>query len=100
MIGKAGQNTNMNGSDAFRSDNIASKLIIEDHLKGMLAKSQNTHYKPWNNKYAPKNPHSPFGDFPKSHINKSVKGTKLDQVHENSQAATLISKQNSSQKNV
>jgi len=90
MIGKAGQNTNMNGSDAFRSDNIASKLIIEDHLKGMLAKSQNTHYKPWNNKYAPKNPHSPFGDFPKSHINKSVKGTKLDQVHESSQAATLI----------
>jgi len=37
-----------------------------------------------------KNPHSPFGDFPKSHINKPAKTTKLDQVHENSHASTNI----------
>jgi len=67
---------------------MASRLIVEDHLRGMLSKSQNVNYKPWNNKWAPKNPHSPFGDFPKEHMNKSTKGTTLDQVHESSHATT------------
>jgi len=71
-----------------RKENMASRLIVEDHLRGMLSKSQNVNYKPWNNKWAPKNPHSPFGDFPKEYINKTTKGTKLDQVHENSHATT------------
>jgi hypothetical protein len=34
-------------------------------LKGIISKSSNVSYKPWKNKFAPKNPHSPFGDFPK-----------------------------------
>jgi hypothetical protein len=90
MIGKTGSN-NMTGSiSAPTKDNIASKMIIEDHLKGMLAKSQNAHYKPWKNQFAPKNPHSPFGDFPKTHLNKTTKSTKLDQVHEESHASTKI----------
>jgi hypothetical protein len=67
---------------------MASRLIVEDHLRGMLSKSQNVNYKPWNNKWAPKNPHSPFGDFPKEYMSKSTKGTKLDQVHESSHATT------------
>jgi len=37
----------------------------EDQLKGMLSKQANEAYRPWKNQYAPKNPHSPFGDFPK-----------------------------------
>lgn len=87
MIGK--QSTGgMGGSDSFKKDNIASKLIVEDHLKSMLAKSQNTNYKPWKNDQAPKNPHSPFGDFPKSHMTKTASPTKLDQVHETSHATT------------
>jgi len=57
----------------------------------MLAKSQNTNYKPWNNKWAPKNPHSPFGDFPKTHINKNTKPVKYDQVHDSSHAHSKIS---------
>jgi len=78
----------MGGSDSFKKDNIASKLIVEDHLKSMLAKSQNTNYKPWKNDQAPKNPHSPFGDFPKTHITKVASPSKLDQVHETSHATT------------
>jgi len=40
-------------------------VIINDQLRGMVSKSSNVNYKPWKNKFAPKNPHSPFGDFPK-----------------------------------
>jgi len=87
MIGKSATNTI---SDSVRKDNIASKMIVEDHLKAMLAKSQNAHYKPWKNQYAPKNPHSPFGDFPKSHLTQTAKTTKLDQVHETSHAITKL----------
>jgi hypothetical protein len=41
---------------------------VEDHLKGMLAKSANGVYRPWKNNFAPKNPHSPFGDFPGEYL--------------------------------
>jgi len=41
----------------------------------MLSKNANYCYKPWANKYAPKNPHSCFGDFPKEYM-KNVKPTK------------------------
>jgi hypothetical protein len=34
----------------------------------MLSKNENKNYKPWKNKFAPKNPHSPFGDFPKEYL--------------------------------
>jgi hypothetical protein len=77
-----------NTIDSSRKENMASRLIVEDHLRGMLSKSQNVNYKPWNNKWAPKNPHSPFGDFPKEYLNKATKGNKLDQVHESSHAVT------------
>jgi len=90
MIGNADHHTAMNGTTDLKRENIASKLIVEDHLKSMLAKSKNTNYKPWKNNYAPKNPHSPFGDFPKSHINPNTKPAKLDQVHETSHANTKI----------
>jgi hypothetical protein len=87
MIGK---NTSNTMSEGPRKDNIASKMIVEDHLKAMLAKSQNAHYKPWKNQFAPKNPQSPFGDFPKTHLTKTAKPTKLDQVHETSHAVTTL----------
>jgi hypothetical protein len=73
-----------------KRENIASTLIVEDHLKSMLAKAQNADYKPWKNKFAPKNPQSPFGNFPKSHINATSKPPKMDQVHEESHANTII----------
>ena len=42
----------------------------EDQLKNIILKQNNQAYKPWKNQYAPKNPHSPFGDFPKEHMPK------------------------------
>ena len=55
----------------------------EDQLKNILGKQNNESFKPWKNQYAPKNPHSPFGDFPKEYIPKEkVKETFHEPVHE------------------
>ena len=35
-----------------------------------MLKQNNESYKPWKNKFAPKNPHSAFGDFPQGYITK------------------------------
>jgi len=76
----------MNMSENLRKDNIASTLILQDHLRSMLSKSKNSSYKPWKNEYAPKNPHSPFGDFPKAISTKSLKPQIVEQTHEKCQA--------------
>lgn len=51
----------------MKKEVITANIIQEDHVKNMLAKSKNMNYKPWKTKYCPKNPHSPFGNFPKSY---------------------------------
>lgn len=49
----------------------------------MLSKQNNESYKPWKNQYAPKNPHSPFGDFPKEYLPKErLKDAAHEPVHE------------------
>lgn len=76
MLPKVQQSTLAN---TLRKDNLATQVVstdsqtqaAQDHLKGILAKSANEHYKPWRNNYAPKNPHSPFGDFPPEYLPKS-----------------------------
>ena len=50
--------------NSLKMDNVGPQLILEDHLKAMNSKFKNKDYRPWKNQYAPKNPHSPFGDFP------------------------------------
>ena len=82
---------NTNSMSDAKTENIAAKIIIEDHLKTMLAKSENINYKPWKNGYAPKNPQSPFGDFPKEYISKTIKQEKKGPIYEVSQASTTIS---------
>ena len=59
----------------LRRDNPATNLqgtfsdnIVEDQLKNFILKSSNESYKPWKNKFAPKNPHSAFGDFPNDYV--------------------------------
>lgn len=85
-----------NTNNIFKKENIASCLIIEDHLKMMLSKSSNYAYKPWNNKYAPKYPHTSFGNFTKE----VVRGIKKHSEHkrtpdfEISQATTVNSNVN------
>ena len=81
-------NSSINGT---KTENIAAKIIIEDHLKSILAKSENVNYKPWKNGHAPKNPHSPFGDFPREYITKIIKQEKRGPLYEISQASTAIS---------
>lgn len=78
-------NDNHNHSPApiKKTHNIASCLIIEDHLKSMLSQSANYSFKPWNNKYAPKYPHTCFGDFTKEYLNiKPVKPQRLPDFEE------------------
>lgn len=84
MLPKISNNT----VNPAKTENMAAKLIIEDHLRSIVAKSQNVQYKPWKNDFAPKNPHSPFGDFPKEYLSKTAKAEKRTPIHETSQAAT------------
>ena len=87
------QGTTSSISAPFKKDNIATTLVLEDHLKNMLSKTANLDFQPWKSPYAPKNPHSAFGDFPKEYLNfKKVSSLKLEPIHEDSQAATTINK--------
>lgn len=56
-------------STCLEKEKIAANIIHEDHIRGMLARTQNFDYKPWKSPYCPTNSHSPFGNFPKTHIN-------------------------------
>ena len=77
-------------AQSLRRDNPASQLqcisctnLGEDQLKGIIKKQNNEHYKPWKNNYAPKNPHSCFGDFPKEYLPKEkLKDTQHEPNHE------------------
>lgn len=81
----------MSSTGNMRTQNIASKLITEDCLKSMLSRTQNQSYKPWKNMWSPRNPQSPFGDFPKDFMLKTVSSPKLGPVHESTFAKTSIS---------
>lgn len=98
MLPKVQQSTLAN---TLRKDNLATQVIstsfntqaAQDHLKGILAKSSNEHYKPWRNNFAPKNPHSPFGDFPPEYIPKDKIETKrIEPNYEISQSGLSLSK--------
>jgi len=73
-------------------DNIATGLVVEDTLKRSLMKTKNVHFKSWGNKFAPRNPHSCFGDFPKSYLPKKSTTKYKGVHHENSQSASTINK--------
>lgn len=44
---------------------VAANMIVEDHLKQMLSKTQGRFWKPSDNQLLPRRPHCAFGDFPK-----------------------------------
>jgi hypothetical protein len=46
----------------------ASTMIVEDHLKKLLASTSNKPFKASDNKLLPRCQHSPFGDFPKDYM--------------------------------
>jgi len=51
--------------------NFASSMLVEDHLKKVLAKTSGKPWKLTNNKLLPKSQHSPFGDFPPEYMKKA-----------------------------
>ena len=60
--------TNPGLISGMKGENAGAPLIVEDHLKKILSRRENENYKPWKNKFAPENPHSCFGDFPKEYM--------------------------------
>ena len=48
----------------------ASSMIVEDHLKKVLAKTDGKGWKFSQNKLLPRSQHSPFGDFPHDYMPK------------------------------
>ena len=59
-----------------RVTNHAGSMINEDHLKKILGKTGSNPWKASNNKLLPRSQHSPFGDFPATHMPK--KEAKVD----------------------
>lgn len=50
----------------------AGEMIMEDHLKKCLGKTQTQPFNPKANKHLPRNMHSCFGDFPKEKMPKKA----------------------------
>ena len=48
--------------------NAASQMIVEDHLKKVLTKTDGKLWKFTDNKLLPRSQHSAFGDFPKDYM--------------------------------
>lgn len=53
--------------------NHASSLIIEDHLKKVIAKTTQKAWKASDNPFLPRSQHSAFGDFPADYMPKKEK---------------------------
>lgn len=58
--------------------NFASSMIVEDHLKKVLAKTDGKGWKFSMNKLLPRSQHSPFGDFPAEYF--PAKGSGIEPV--------------------
>ena len=58
--------------------NFASSMIVEDHLKKVLAKTDGKGWKFSMNKLLPRSQHSPFGDFPSEYF--PAKGSGIEPV--------------------
>lgn len=75
--------------------NHASCLIVEDHLKKVLARTGTKTWKSHDNKLLPRSQHSAFGDFPRTHMPKKaspVETVKPLNQNEQSAAASQIRK--------
>ncbi len=79
--------------NSLKKDNIANTLVIEDTLKKIVGKSSNLNYRPWANKFAPKNAHCALGNFT-AEYHSGVKYPERNPMphQEDTQAATTINK--------
>lgn len=72
--------------------NHASNLIIEDHLKKVIAKTTQKAWKASDNPFLPKTQHSAFGDFPPDYMPKGKKGEEEQPKEEFKGTKTFASK--------
>lgn len=68
--------------------NFASSMVVEDHLKKVLTRTDGKRWKPTDNKLLPKSQHSAFGDFPKDYMPK--KGNPVQPIQPIAQAEQSI----------
>jgi hypothetical protein len=62
--------------------NHASSLIIEDHLKKVIAKTTQKAWKASDNPFLPRSQHSAFGDFPPDYMPKKEKNAAGETIKE------------------
>ncbi len=60
------------------SQNPSSQLLFEDSLFRLLASEKGENFKQLKIKYAPRNKHSPFGDFPQEYMPKKLPGLTIE----------------------
>ena len=67
LVKSKGKTKTMQGG---QNSNLASSMILEDHLSHVLSRTGPKPFKVSDNKFLPKPLHSAFGDFPNSHLPK------------------------------
>lgn len=72
--------------------NHASSLIIEDHLKKVIAKTTQKAWKASDNPFLPRSQHSAFGDFPPDYMPKKEKTAAGETIEEEKLGKTFNSK--------
>lgn len=72
--------------------NHASNLIVEDHLKKVIAKTSTKGWTPHDNPFLPRSQHSPFGDFPTDYMPKKTASGKKEEKPLEAASTTFKSK--------
>lgn len=69
--------------------NPSGQLLIEESLKAIVNKSRGLGYKASMSKMAPRNKHSPFGDFPAEYMPQKAENFDLDSI-DNHQVSSCV----------
>jgi hypothetical protein len=73
--------------------NPSSQLLFEEALKRCVAKYKGVSYKQLKSKYAPRNKHSPFGDFPEGYMPKKTEDFTLVNIESHQVANSVTGNQ-------
>ena len=75
-------------STCLLKERINADIKHEDHVRKVVARSNNKVYRPWKNKYCPKNAHTPFGDYPEHMVNSPLPKAQRNPIWQKSYAST------------
>ena len=73
--------------------NPSSQLLFEEHLKRCLNKASGLGYRSLRSKFAPRNKHSPFGDFPPEFMPKKGEDFSITNIDAHQVANSVTSNQ-------